>query len=348
MTVAITPPVRKKSRLFRIFVWVLSVIIFLAILIYVAFRVSPWPSVLLIRRSFTKEGASANEKLAKYVPDGIASKLDFQYDSSYSKAKLDLYYPQYPINTNPKYPLIIWVHGGGFIAGHKEELANYCKILASKGFIVASADYSIAPETHYPVPVSQINTAIAFLVKGTEFNIDTSKIILAGDSGGAHIVAQLANIFTNQEYAAMLGMAPSVDPANLKGVILHCGPYNTALVDFDGDYGWFLKTVLWSYIGNKNFKNDPKYKGFSVSNFVTSNFPRTFISVGNKDALSLHSHDLASKLSSKGVIVDSLFFPDNYSPDLPHEYQFNLDNEAGKLALQRTVKFLSNCIDETR
>jgi hypothetical protein len=34
------------------------------------------------------------------------------------------------------------------------------------------------------------------------------------------------------------------------------------------------------------------------------------------------------------------FFPENHAPPLPHEYQFNLDTEAGKLALERSVTFL--------
>lgn len=132
-------------------------------------------------------------------------------------------------------------------------------------------------------------------------------------------------------------------------MILHCGPYNAELlVNFFGDQGWFLKTVLWSYIGTKDFIDDPKLVHFSVANFVTDNFPPTFISVGNKDPLSLHSHDLASKLLSKGVVVDSLFFPADYTPELPHEYQFDLDTDAGNLALERTIKFLSNRINETK
>jgi len=81
--------------------------------------------------------------------------------------------------------------------------------------------------------------------------------------------------------------------------------------------------------------------------FVTDKFPPAFISVGNEDPLRLHSYDLASRLSSKGVLVDSLFFPDDYSPGLPHEYQFNLDNEAGKRALEGTISFLSKCVNES-
>jgi hypothetical protein len=36
-----------------------------------------------------------------------------------------------------------------------------------------------------------------------------------------------------------------------------------------------------------------------------------------------------------------LFFPDAYTPPLPHEYQFNLDIEAGRIALERSIKLLA-------
>jgi acetyl esterase/lipase len=331
-----------KKKLLKIFLWTVGVILVLAVAVYIAFQVSPWPSVLLIRNSFQGEDSSVNDALAKYTPTGIVSKLDIQYDTSSDDAMLDLYYPEQAVNTNVNYPLLIWVHGGGFIAGDKKELSNYCKILASKGFVVAAVNYSVAPEFNYPVPVSQLNSAIAFLVENADrYHIDASEIFIAGDSGGAHITAVLANIYTNTEYSSMLGIKPSVEPEKLKGIILYCGPYNTALVNLEGDFGWFLKTVLWAYIGRKDFINDPKYVHFSVSNFITENFPPTFISVGNQDPLRFHSHELASRLSSKDVSVDSLFFPDDYSPGLPHEYQFNLDTDAGKLSLERSLMFLA-------
>ena len=51
-----------------------------------------------------------------------------------------------------------------------------------------------------------------------------------------------------------------------------------------------------------------------------------------------HCRDALTKL---GVRVDALFFPADYEPALPHEYQFNLDTEAGRLALDRSVAFLN-------
>ena len=50
---------------------------------------------------------------------------------------------------------------------------------------------------------------------------------------------------------------------------------------------------------------------------------------------------LARKLEMLGVKVDSLFFPNDYAPPLPHEYQFNLDSRAGQEALSRMLAFIS-------
>ena len=49
---------------------------------------------------------------------------------------------------------------------------------------------------------------------------------------------------------------------------------------------------------------------------------------------------IAEVVAQHGVPVDTLFFPDDYAPPLAHEYQFDLDTEAGQTALERSVAFL--------
>jgi hypothetical protein len=46
-------------------------------------------------------------------------------------------------------------------------------------------------------------------------------------------------------------------------------------------------------------------------------------------------------MTGKGVAVDTLFFPADHSPPLPHEYQFNLEEAAGREALERLTAFLA-------
>ena len=49
---------------------------------------------------------------------------------------------------------------------------------------------------------------------------------------------------------------------------------------------------------------------------------------------------MADAIAAKGVRVERLFFANDHQPPLGHEYQFNLDNEGGALALERALKFL--------
>jgi acetyl esterase/lipase len=98
--------------------------------------------------------------------------------------------------------------------------------------------------------------------------------------------------------------------------------------------------VLWSYSGTKDFLANEPFKLAWAIPHATPNFPPAFISAGNGDPLLPHSLALADALEAKGVRVERLFFPNDYAPSLPHVYQFNLDTEAGKLALDRSVGFL--------
>jgi acetyl esterase len=319
------------------------------ILTLLTFKLTPWPSALFIRYIFNKEGKKVNEQLIKYTPDGIAAINNEQYIDGDADAKLDLYFPSSLSNTQHLLPVIVWVHGGGWIAGSKDQMSSYCKILASKGFCVIAIDYSLAPGTIYPRPVVQSNKALKYINKHSKrFHADTSRFILAGDSGGAHIVAQTANIITAPSYAKLVGVSPGIHNNQLSGLILYCGPYNAEFVDQKGEAGIFLETVLWSYSGKKDYNSVPGFKAASVIHYLTKDFPPSFISAGNGDPLLPHSQALVAKLNSLNVKVDSLFFKKDHSPSLPHEYQFSLDTPEGMLALENSVRFLKLITDKKR
>src|SRR6218665_184722 len=120
---------KKSSSVKKVLIRTGLTLVAIVLLIMLAFKISPWPSTLLIRYAFEKGAAKANDGLAKYVPDGIASILNQQYDSKDKDAFLDVYYPSTITNTNQQLPVIVWIHGGGWVSGHKEDISNYCKIL---------------------------------------------------------------------------------------------------------------------------------------------------------------------------------------------------------------------------
>ena len=331
---------KKKSRvkkiIFRIFISIVAIFLIL----FTAFKISPLPSALSMRFIFDKGAIQSNKKLEKYAPDGVSEIVDIQYDAKDKDAKLDIYYPT---KIDKNLPVIVWVHGGGWISGNKGQASNYCKILAAKGYIVVSVDYSIAPEKKYPSPVRQTMAALKFLRDNADkYHIDSSSIFLAGDSAGSQIVAQVANIISDAKYADLMQIPPSIERSNLKGLILYCGPYNTDITNIGGGFGAFLKAMLWSYSGKKDFMNDTYFKTASITNYVGESFPPSFISAGNDDPLIIQSQELARKLAALNVKVDTLFYPEDFSPKLGHEYQFDLDGNAGKTALDRSLEFLKS------
>ncbi len=322
--------------------WALGVLAILALAGYAAFQLSPWPSALAIRAAFDKDANLRSQALARHVPPGVSAQLGERYDDADPDARLDVFTPSETASGGRSLATVVWVHGGGWISGSKNQIANYLKILAGRGYTVVGVDYSIAPGKTYPTPLVQVNAALAYLERNAaRLHVDASRFFLAGDSGGAHIAAQVANIVSVPAYAATLGIAPSIKRPQLRGVILYCGPYDLGRINFDGPFGGFMRTVLWSYFGRKDFRAHPLFATASVIDYLTPDFPPSFVSVGNGDPLAPQSRALAQALSARGVRVDTLFFSEETAPALPHEYQFNLDTEAGRLALERSLKFLA-------
>ncbi|ROH97661.1 alpha/beta hydrolase [Chryseobacterium daecheongense] len=310
--------------------------------VFLAFKLSPYPSVWIIRYVFNKEAVKANKKLEKFVPNNIESTLNLRYDDHDSDAYMDAYFHRDSVKLKKKMPVIVWTHGGGLISGSKDHLGNYCRLLASQGYLVFSIDYTVAPKAKYPVPIQQLNKALAYISKNAnQLNADSSTIILAGDSGGSMISAAAANVITNPHYAEITKVKPGIHPEQLKGLLLYCGIYDLRDLKTDGDFGSFLQTVQWAYFGKKDISGNQYAKTASVTDFLTSSFPPSFISAGNKDPLLPQSELLAKNLKALNVPVVTLFYPKSHQPALQHEYQFTFD-ESGKVAFSISLQFLKS------
>lgn len=325
----------------RLWKWLIGIAVTIVVLIaatWIAFQISPWPNSMLIRYEFHKNDEKVSQALEKYIPNGIASIENQRYRPNDSDAYLDTFYPE---SAKGALPTVVWVHGGAWVSGNKDDTDNYLKILAGKGFTTISVNYSIAPEHQYPTPLYQLNDALAYIEDNAkQLHIDPNHIFLAGDSAGSQIVAQMGTMITSSSYAKLVGIQPELEASKLKGMVLNCGAYDLALPDYNGPFGDFLHTVLWAYSGKKDFLDDPALKPASVVNYVTSDFPPTFITAGNVDPLEEQSTEFAKKLKDLQVPTSTLFYPEDHQPELSHEYQFNLDNADGQKALNQIVEFL--------
>lgn len=81
----------------------------------------------------------------------------------------------------------------------------------------------------------------------------------------------------------------------------------------------------------------------STLDYVTADFPQTWISGGNADPLTANqSQPFAAKLQGLGVPVTTVFYPENHEPALQHEYQFKLEGADAQSALTSTIDFLKS------
>jgi acetyl esterase/lipase len=331
----------------------LAVIAGLVVVTVLVFTVSPWPSALIIRQVFQDGAKKTAAIMAPYAPtSGVDSVLDAQYatDSKQPHVKasdftqLDVFYPT---GTTTQLGTVIWTHGGAWISGNKANDRSYFEILASKGYTVVGLNYTYGPEAQYPTAVFELNQAHQFLLDNAEkFHIDPSKIVLAGDSAGAQLSSQLAALITNPDFANEMDFTPALSPEQVQGVVLNCGVYQlTSLIGGKGILGWGDDVSLWAYTGDRDITTSPAMAQMSTINHVTADFPSTYISGGNADPLTAeNSKPFAAKLQTLGVNVTELFWPADYTPALPHEYQFKLNLDAAQTALTETLAFLNERI----
>lgn len=331
----------------------LAVIAGLVVVTVLVFTVSPWPSALIIRQVFQDGAKKTAAIMAPYAPtSGVDSVLDVQYATDSTQphvtasdfTQLDVFYPT---GTTTQLGTVIWTHGGAWISGNKSNDRSYFEILASKGYTVVGLNYTYGPEAQYPTAVFELNQAHQFLLDNAEkFHIDPNKIVLAGDSAGAQLSSQLAALITNPDFAKEMDFTPALSPEQLQGVVLNCGVYQmNSLLGGKGILGWGDDMSLWAYTGDRDITTSPAMAQMSTINHVTGNFPATYISGGNADPLTAeNSKPFAAKLQTLGVNVTELFWPADYTPPLPHEYQFKLNLDAAQTALNETLSFLNERI----
>ncbi len=318
---------------------VLGVIVLAVIAFAVYFMCSPMPVVKKLRDGM--DGPVKYPEGGERLKDGVEIKKDLIYPSKYGKNTFDLYLPK----TEGKYPLVMWVHGGAFVAGDKSGTQNWAVMLVNNGYAVASMNYEWAPEAAYPAQVIQITEALTEVAKIARENgkIDMSRVAIAGDSAGAHMASQFALIHTNPDFSKQMHIQSPLEKTALKCALLYCGPYNLEKM-----FGienrllrLFISRVGWSYLGQRNWRKSPWLETLPPADFVTKDYVPAYITDGNNFSFESHGMELGEKLRSLGVKVSERYFPKDKFGDVNHEYQMDLTTDNAMDCLNDTVAFLS-------
>jgi acetyl esterase/lipase len=132
------------------------------------------------------------------------------------RQKLDLYVPRRVARA----PLVIFVHGGYWHGGSKDEYAFLAEALNLEGFAVATVNYRLAPGATFPTWIRDVGLALRWLRRHADgYNIAAQKVALIGHSSGAHITSLMA---LDERHLEDVGLSREV----LNAVVCLSGPYD--------------------------------------------------------------------------------------------------------------------------
>lgn len=168
--------------------------------------------------SVAVEDVIANSHLAEVV--------EYSYvTNGHERHKLDFY--KYEGEPGVKRPTLVWIHGGAWIAGDKRGIDPMAYQIAGLGkYNLVSINYRLANDKSAPWPeiVYDTNAAIRWIkLNSAKLDIDPDKLVLVGESEGAHLAAMAAYGSDAQELIGDKNPGPSTD---VRAAVLFFGAYN--------------------------------------------------------------------------------------------------------------------------
>ncbi|SNY61300.1 alpha/beta hydrolase [Paractinoplanes atraurantiacus] len=116
----------------------------------------------------------------------MTSHLDLEFTPG---LRLDLHLPE---GAEPP-PVVVYLHGGAWRVGSRQDNPARQRSLTRHGFAVASVDYRLSGDAKYPAQLHDVTAAIAWIKdNGRQYGVDGSRIAVWGASAGAHLAAAVA------------------------------------------------------------------------------------------------------------------------------------------------------------
>ena len=255
-----------------------------------------------IRRDFGTTDRKRDEGLS--TPADIVRFDDIVYGEDPIWQSLDVYRPCSA--GDAPLPVIVSVHGGGWVYGDKQAYQYYCMSLAEKGFAVVNFSYRLAPENKFPAPLEDTCTVFSWVLEhADEYHFDIKNVFAVGDSAGAHTLELFCALCTNKAYRELVGCNP---PLNFvpKAVALNCGVHIVTVSDQPKDK--FSTELMADYLENKG--TEEELRKVNVMYWITPDFPPAFLMTAKDDFLKFQIPKIVGSLLAQNVSHTLRFYAD--------------------------------------
>jgi len=197
-------------------------------------------------------------------------------------------------------PLVVYVHGGGWIGGDKTDHAYYSKVFAREGYVAVSVAYTLSDDGHHMVGTveKQLSAALAYVKTHAHlWGADPDKLYMTGDSAGGNLALEMAYKINGGVYDQHEG----VTLPRVKAVAVTYPVADPALFWQNDDLilGKTAKKMCEQYTGTTPQQNAALYAAITPANFLLADTPPTLILVGEHDTMvqPQGAYDLADALS---------------------------------------------------
>lgn len=198
--------------------------------------------------------------------------------------RVDVYLP--PSSGAAPAPLMVYVHGGGWIQGAPDEASADLRWFADRGYVVLAPEYTLATEARptWDIAMPQIGMALAWAAANAErWGADPDRIVMWGGSAGANLALatsyaaamgrlELPNGASIPRVRAVAGEVPAVDPARVHD-------------NDDPEWGPATRSMVQTYIGGDLTEYPERIAAVRVNSYVSPAAPPTLLTACVPDHL---------------------------------------------------------------
>ena len=309
----------------------------LAFLLFFSGGISPSDAAPAGEAEVRGTGEADIRRLIAKLPPGSKHHPDLDYvpgtkpgEKPGSAQNLDLYVPP---GEGP-FPLVFWIHGGGWHSGSKDNGINLALKFLPKGFALASINYRLTSDAPFPAQIEDCNGALAYLRQHAgKYQIDSQRVGTLGHSAGAHLAALMA----------VTGEGKRFSPGSTESVRVQAAVCWATPADLDRERGDWPKTSmmhnrpeapLWRFFpGNKY--DEAFAREASPASYVHPGAPPMIVVHGAKDELVPPGQALAFAEALKKAGVDVTLRID---PDRGHDVMNAASVDEAIAFFKRTLK----------
>lgn len=273
-------------------------------------------------------------------PQNIVKVKDVTYlDDGNPYHKFDVFYPE---GTIPEegLPVIIDIHGGGWMYASKDLNEYYCMELANKGYCVFSISYRLVPDVTVYEQIKDCTDALAYINSNMKnYPANKKTVMLTGDSAGGQLALYSTILNNNPDAREIFGTVDT--KLNIKCLLL------TSPVTYAKSGGWF--SIYTKKMWGKDYKTKAAYNYMDLDEIMVlaNNMPPTYFITSSGDTL---AHDQTvnayNYFADKGYECEIQDFTDlRDGKKLPHVFSV-LDpfDEYGQKAINDALDYYQKAL----